>query len=282
MPKMVNLGCGNRFHPDWINIDMRSKHPAVIEHDLSKGIPADSDSCDVVYHAAVLEHIRRDDAERFISECYRVLRPGGVIRVGVPDLEKICRIYLEKLDAASSGNPDAEHDYDWVMLELLDQMVREKGGGGMLKYLANSALANQEFVFSRIGDEGRQIVQKLANKTAANNLPNIHHTEQIIQRGMKVLRNIPIKAREWLLRALLGESGLNALSIGQFRLAGEVHQWMYDRYSLSRLLVECGFHAPTIHNAHTSSIPGWSGYHLDVLANGAIIKPDLFFMEAVK
>ena len=37
--QLLNLGCGRRFHPDWINIDLVSAGPGVIAHDLSRGIP---------------------------------------------------------------------------------------------------------------------------------------------------------------------------------------------------------------------------------------------------
>ena len=86
----LNLGCGSRYHPDWINIDIVPHGPEVIQHDLSRGIPLPDASCDVVYHTAVLEHMRRSDAAAFLAECYRVLKPGGIVRVGVPDLERIC------------------------------------------------------------------------------------------------------------------------------------------------------------------------------------------------
>jgi predicted SAM-dependent methyltransferase len=131
----LNLGCGCRYHPDWINIDIAPQRPEVIQNDLSHGIPLPDASCDVVYHAAVLEHLRRSDAEAFLAECYRVLKPEGIVRVGVPNLEKICQLYLSRLTAALIGEKTADHDYDWIMLELFDQIVREKGGGGMLVYL---------------------------------------------------------------------------------------------------------------------------------------------------
>ncbi len=96
----LNLGCGNRYHPDWINIDIAPSTPGAIAHDLSRGIPLPDTRCDVVYHSHILEHMRRADALPFMEECYRVLRPGGVLRVAVPDLERICRVYREKLEAA--------------------------------------------------------------------------------------------------------------------------------------------------------------------------------------
>src|SRR3954466_5103292 len=101
--KYVNLGCGNRFHPAWTNIDMVSTGPGVIAHDLSRKLPLDDATCDLVYHSHVLEHIRRSQVPFFLQECRRILNPGGIIRVVVPDLEAICRLYLDSLEKALLG-----------------------------------------------------------------------------------------------------------------------------------------------------------------------------------
>ncbi len=272
--KYLNLGCGSRYHPDWINIDITPHGPEVIKNDLSCGIPLSEASCDVVYHAAVLEHLRRSDAMAFLAECYRVLKPGGIIRVGVPDLEKICRLYLSSLTAALSGEKTAAHDYDWIMLELFDQIVREQSGGGMLGYLRQNPLPNETFVYERIGEEGRELVKALRSSPCC--LPQ---SSSSLSAFIRKLRN---GFRERILWWLLGAQEKRALEIGRFRLAGEAHQWMYDRYSLARLLNLAGFIDQQAHDAATSRIPNWSNFHLDTLPDGQVIKPDLFFMEAIK
>ena len=93
----------------------------MIAHNLRKGIPVADDTCDVVYHSHVLEHFSRPDAERLISECHRVLKQHGIIRVVVPDLEDIVEQYVKWKGMAVQGLPLAEVNYDWIMLEMLDQ-----------------------------------------------------------------------------------------------------------------------------------------------------------------
>ena len=90
-----------------------------------------------------------------------MLKLGGIVRVGVPDLEKLCQLYLSRLAAACNGDESAAHDYDWILLEMFDQTVREKSGGEMLEYLRQNPLPNEDFVFERIGEEGRQLVKRL-------------------------------------------------------------------------------------------------------------------------
>jgi len=92
---LLNLGCGQRFHPDWMNIDFVSHAPEVMAHDLTTGIPVPDNSADAVYHSHVLEHFSKSNGAAFIQECFRVLKPGGVLRVVVPDLEALALQYVQ-------------------------------------------------------------------------------------------------------------------------------------------------------------------------------------------
>ena len=109
--KCLNLGCGYRYHSDWTNINFVSTAENVIAHNLKDGIPFSDNSFDVVYHSHVLEHLSKSEAEPFLKECYRVIRPQGVLRVVVPDLEDIARMYLHSLEQSSLGLQELEQNY---------------------------------------------------------------------------------------------------------------------------------------------------------------------------
>jgi predicted SAM-dependent methyltransferase len=157
----LNLGCGTRFHTLWSNVDFISTSKGVIAHDLRKGIPFQDSYFDVVYHSHLLEHFPKKAALQFILECHRVLKPGGVIRVAVPDLERIASLYLQALEKASSGDEYWKHNYDWIMLEMYDQTVREYPGGEMGKYLEQETISNKQFIIDRIGIEGKGSLKTL-------------------------------------------------------------------------------------------------------------------------
>lgn len=53
----------------------------------------------------------------------------AILRIAFPDLEKIARDYLELLGELKKGNNAVEADYEWVLLTMLDQMVRNVSGG---------------------------------------------------------------------------------------------------------------------------------------------------------
>jgi predicted SAM-dependent methyltransferase len=280
--RCLNVGCGSRFHPTWTNIDFTSSCPGILAHDLRRGIPFPDNTFDLVYHSHVLEHFERSRANGFMRECLRVLTPGGVVRVVVPDLERIAREYLAALERAETGVPCAEADHHWMMLEMYDQTVRNVSGGQMADFLSQSPVPNEEFVIMRCGVEARKLMR--AAKGAIGRplkwLGEPGSVRGLIQQGVK-LRHFPRYLHSLLLKLILPEA-YHALQIGRFRLGGEVHQWMYDHFSLSRLLIDCGFKDVVRRDAFISYIPEWTSFSLDTEPDGSVYKPDSLYMEARK
>jgi predicted SAM-dependent methyltransferase len=273
----LNLGCGSRCHPEWLNVDSRPSAPGVFVHDLREGIPFADESLDVVYHSHLLEHITKKQAVRFMKDCFRVLKRGGIIRIVVPDLEMIVTHYLTALKEAKNGNMQAQQNYEWLMLELYDQFVREAPGGAMVEYLSQNPIPNEVYVLERMGEEARAIINELrANKNArgkTHSLPFSHPAS---------LKKLHSKLYWWLLRCVLGETRYRALQNGLFRSHGEVHQWMYDQYSLTLLLEQSGFSKAIKTDALHSSVPDWKAFCLDSDPAGRAYKPDSLYMEASK
>ena len=279
--KMLNLGCGKRFHTDWVNVDFVSSGKGVIAHNLLQGIPFGENEFDVVYHSHVLEHFSKDDAKKFIAECYRVLKKGGILRIAVPDLERIARAYLEQMESALNGNMDAQNNYEWMMIEMYDQTVRNESGGEMAKYLSQVNIPNEKFVYSRIGEEGKVIRERSLEQGINKHTYNyavvpywkkIFNPAWYINVIQRIFSHQQFKKKE---------ADKKALDIGKFRVGGEIHQWMYDRYSLAKLLENSGLGNIKVKSATDSNIANWNSYVLES-KNGIVFKPDSLFMEAVK
>lgn len=279
--KSLNIGCGSRFHPSWVNVDVSPQHKSVIRCDVDKGIPYPAQSFDVVYHAHVLEHFEKQRAPQFLRECFRVLKPGGVIRVVVPDVEQITRLYLQALERAATGEQEWHDRYEWMMLEMYDQTVRNQSGGDMLRYLMSDDLPDREFIRKRCGLELEIIIRP--EKGAVRS--KVSQAGGVLSKSITALHNLQKKYssgwRERIVRKVLGPD-YHALQVGRFRKSGEVHQWMYDRYSLAKLLVETGFVEPEVMGPAESTIPNWTTYNLDTDTEGLVCKPDSLYMEAVK
>lgn len=266
--KCLNLGCGTRYHSNWVNLDFVASSPEVIKHDINKGIPFPDASFDVVYHSHVLEHFDKLSGYRFMQDCYRVLRPQGFLRVVVPDLEQIARIYLSALEKSLAGDANWQKNYDWMLLEMLDQGCRNQSGGQMLTALRQADSESLPFIIQRIGIEAENIIATLK-------------TQQIQDSPKFDLRHRLWQLRELLYKLIL-RNEYQALQIGRLRQSGEIHYQMYDRYSLAKLFCDLGFINIQQQEAVQSQIPDWASFNLDTEPDGRVYKPDSLFMEAQK
>ena len=279
--KLVNLGCGSRYHSAWTNVNFTSTGDTVISCDLTKGIPFSDGECDVVYHSHLLEHFTQEEALFFLHECNRVLTDQGILRIAVPDLEQIACGYIHELEQALIGSQEASDNYDWLLLELFDQLNRNQSGGDMAAYLLQENIPNEKFILARWGEEARQIIE-LGRSQRGEMLSSVPWYKKTFRLADKFFRSSNNYYREILLRAILGSKDYQNLRVGRFRQSGEIHQWMYDRYSLDRLLKECGFAQVTQRNARDSYIPNWPTFNLDTASDGTVYKPDSLYMEAIK
>jgi len=267
--KLLNLGCGKRYHRSWINVDFNGDGKNVISHNLLSGIPFKENEIDVIYHSHVLEHFSQHDAFIFLTECFRVLKPGGIIRIAVPDLEQIVNEYKTQLDnVLQKKGTDA--DYNWILLELYDQTVRNVSGGDMKKYLLQPQIPNLEFIYKRLGQEAIDIRE--------NAIPNT-----TIKQKIAIKKYFELKRwYNFMLKIILTREDYLCLERGKFRDSGEIHQWMYDKYSLPNLLNKTKFSSVEIKKATESNIPDWNQYNLDADTNGHAYKPDSLYIEAKK
>ncbi|TFG88718.1 MAG: methyltransferase domain-containing protein [Gemmatimonadales bacterium] len=134
----LNLGSGPRFADGWVNVDFAlgaclAKVPGfrslnrrlglfrldwdhrIRLHDLTRPFPWPGRSAAAIYCSHTLEHMTRQRGGIFLTECARVLRPGGVLRVVVPDLAAIVERYrsgalpadelVDALDVLHTDNP---------------------------------------------------------------------------------------------------------------------------------------------------------------------------------
>jgi predicted SAM-dependent methyltransferase len=116
----INIGCGLSGAPGWDNIDnsptvlisrlplVRTlfKYPPwpkdVRRCDVIKGLPYPDQSVSCIYSSHTFEHFTWDDSLRVARECFRALRPGGILRVAVPDLRLIVERYHRNSDHLAS------------------------------------------------------------------------------------------------------------------------------------------------------------------------------------
>jgi predicted SAM-dependent methyltransferase len=133
----VQYGCGLCAPETWLNFDAspslriqripligrflarnRPQYPANVRYgDIIRGLPVPDRSCAGVYASHVLEHLALEDFRLALANTMRLLRPGGIFRLVVPDLEAGARAYIEELQKTPH-----EAGKNWVRsLQMADE-----------------------------------------------------------------------------------------------------------------------------------------------------------------
>jgi predicted SAM-dependent methyltransferase len=96
-PYKLHVGCGNIKFDNWINIDINNKISDIdFAWDATQHFPFDDATCALIYNEHFLEHLSIEQASAFLAECYRLLTPGGVLRIAMPSLEQIVAKYCSE------------------------------------------------------------------------------------------------------------------------------------------------------------------------------------------
>jgi len=88
----LHLGSGGEHKSGWVNIDLLGD-PVEVAWNLARPLPFGSASVTAVFHEHLLEHLPLQAGAVLMRECHRLLKPGGILRVGVPDAGKLIRSY---------------------------------------------------------------------------------------------------------------------------------------------------------------------------------------------
>lgn len=150
----VQFGCGFSAPEGWLNFDAsptlrferlpligslytrnRQRFPASVRYgDVVAGLPVPSGSCAGVYASHVLEHLALDDFHAALDETFRLLRPNGVFRLIVPDMEQLARDYIERLDRQDPTASDA-----LMRGAYLGVQRRPRGLGGLFREMVGNS-----------------------------------------------------------------------------------------------------------------------------------------------
>lgn len=131
---LVNLGAGTEGQAGWVNVDA-FRFPGInCLLDVRRGLPFADGSVRGIFCEHFLEHVDYEhEAPRLLRECHRALRPGGVLRLVVPDAEKYLRGYcsegwdeLVRVRPLRPGPTDAYYGHRYATkMELVNFVFRQ-------------------------------------------------------------------------------------------------------------------------------------------------------------
>lgn len=91
----LHLGCGQIRLPGFCNVDILATPAVDFVADISRLNEFTDNSIEQIYACHVLEHFSHDEAVTVLRRWFEVLKPGGELRISVPDLDRIVRVYVD-------------------------------------------------------------------------------------------------------------------------------------------------------------------------------------------
>ncbi len=138
----LHLGCGKRHIPGFVHIDAidypHVDHVTTIDNLSFVG----DGTVDLIYNCHVLEHFKRREVHKVLSEWLRVLKPGGILRISVPDFASLCEVYqhhgnkLELVIGALFGRQDYLYNIHYNVFDYptLSKILEEAGFEQVRRY----------------------------------------------------------------------------------------------------------------------------------------------------
>lgn len=130
MSLKLNLGCFDKKLPGFTNVDIRPDcNPDIVDNAFEL-LTIENNSVDLIYCCHMLEHLSYEETKKALKVWHNKLKPGGMLRLAVPDLEKACSLYLlikdkQKLKSMFWGSQRHEFDFHkngWSFNELEEEL----------------------------------------------------------------------------------------------------------------------------------------------------------------
>lgn len=267
---LLNLACGQVYcsDPAWTNLDFASDGDDVRAHNLLTPLPFRSASFDLVYFSHFLEHLPRAAVAGFLNQCLQVLKPGGILRLVVPDCEEMVATYLQLRSKGLHG------EANFLVMEIVDQCVRTQRNGEMGRF---------DDQVDRMPSHQRQAWFDFIRMRTGQDLSESGFFDEDSRAKFR-LRDVFMACRGAVHR--LGVSMLLAPFRAQnvsFALVGERHPWLWDFCQLREVIEEAGFVSVKKMTHDTSLCAEFPFYPLDSSLDGQPRKGlQSLFVEALQ
>jgi predicted SAM-dependent methyltransferase len=159
--RRLNWGCGEHPEPGWINSDIKDGPGIDLSCDIREGLPLEADTIDYAVSIHALPEIPYTDIVGALRELRRVLKPGGVLRLALPDLDKGIQAYLSE-------------DQDYFLIPDEDaRAIGSKFIVQMIWYGYSRTLFTYDFTAELLRKAGFTQVTRSDFRTTASRFPEI-------------------------------------------------------------------------------------------------------------
>jgi predicted SAM-dependent methyltransferase len=159
--RRLNWGCGTEPQPGWINSDIKEDPTVDVSCDILDGLPLEEGSIEYAVSIHALPELRFPDQVPALMELRRVLVPGGVLRLALPDLDRA-------IEAYRAG------DRDYFLIPDEDaQALGSKLIVQMLWYGYSKTLFTFDFVAELLGRAGFDAVRRCEFQQTHSPYPEI-------------------------------------------------------------------------------------------------------------
>jgi len=115
----LHLGCGDNYIPGFVHIDIIPRDHIDYVCSVDSLYMFKDDSIDLIYASHLLEHFKRNEVPRVLFEWNRVLKRDGILRIAVPDFDKIVHVYqknknIEELTGLLFGGQTYDYNFHHV------------------------------------------------------------------------------------------------------------------------------------------------------------------------
>ena len=93
--RKLHIGCGKNILAGWLNTDLEPRNSDAVRLDATGRFPFADATFDYIFSEHIIEHLTFRDGQRMLAESFRILRPGGKIRIATPNLLQIARLVTE-------------------------------------------------------------------------------------------------------------------------------------------------------------------------------------------
>lgn len=156
--RRLNWGCGSWREPGWINSDLHEGPGIDISCDIRDGLPLPDEHLDYAVSIHALPMISYPDLVPVLTELRRVLKPGGVLRLSLPDLDRAIDAYRRD-----------ERDF----FQVPEDEVRSRGGRfivHLLWYGYTATLFTADFIGELLRRAGYRAVHHCAYQQTHSDL----------------------------------------------------------------------------------------------------------------